>query len=72
MTKPATVSSVEFPQLDPAAAETARKQVKERTAALRELAPDMGAYMNEVRQPLSSNPPFLHPLFLLQAHTNTP
>jgi hypothetical protein len=48
--QPATVFGVEFPPLDPAAAETARKQVKERTAALRELAPNMGAYVNEVRQ----------------------
>ncbi|KAK3905729.1 hypothetical protein C8A05DRAFT_41361 [Staphylotrichum tortipilum] len=38
---------IDVPPLDPAAAATAKRQAKGRVAALRELAPDMGAYMNE-------------------------
>ncbi|KAK4151451.1 hypothetical protein C8A00DRAFT_45344 [Chaetomidium leptoderma] len=38
---------IEAPPLDPAGTETVKKQVKKRVAALRELAPNMGAYMNE-------------------------
>ncbi|KAL2132918.1 hypothetical protein VTI74DRAFT_3167 [Chaetomium olivicolor] len=38
---------VEFQPLDLAAAAAARQQVKPRVAALKALAPDMGAYMNE-------------------------
>ncbi|KAK4232845.1 hypothetical protein C8A03DRAFT_39504 [Achaetomium macrosporum] len=40
-------SGLEIPPLDPAAALAARKKVKERVAALKAIAPDMGAYMNE-------------------------
>jgi hypothetical protein len=40
---------LEAPPLDPAVALAVRKEVKAGVAALRELAPDMGAYMNEVR-----------------------
>ncbi|KAH6845745.1 hypothetical protein B0I37DRAFT_344863 [Chaetomium sp. MPI-CAGE-AT-0009] len=40
-------SGMIVPPLDPAAAVAARKQIKERVAALRELAPNTGAYMNE-------------------------
>ncbi len=40
---------IDAPPLDQAAAVAVRKQVKGRVAALRELAPDMGAYVNEVR-----------------------
>lgn len=40
---------IDIPPLDLAAAATAKSQAKGRVAALRELAPDMGAYMNEVR-----------------------
>ncbi|KAJ4298635.1 hypothetical protein N0V88_003666 [Collariella sp. IMI 366227] len=38
---------VDFKPLDPAAAAAASEQVKTRVSALRQLAPDMGAYMNE-------------------------
>jgi hypothetical protein len=39
---------VSFDPLDPAASSAAEARVQKRVAALRELAPNMGAYMNEV------------------------
>ncbi|KAK3299588.1 uncharacterized protein B0H64DRAFT_389082 [Chaetomium fimeti] len=40
-------TSTSVPPLDPAAAMTVRKQIKERVDALRKLAPNTGAYINE-------------------------
>lgn len=59
-----STTAVSFDPLDPAASTAAEARLKNRVAALRELAPNMGAYMNEVR--LWSLPSEAH------NHTNPP
>jgi hypothetical protein len=51
MFHPGPAFGVGFAPLNATAAAEAEKRVQKRVAALRELAPDMGAYVNEVRQP---------------------
>lgn len=56
LTHVVTANAISFPPLNPAARKNATRRLDESLRGVRAIAPDMGAYMNEVCSPTPTCP----------------